>query len=403
MSWGRKARDIMEEFGQEAFRVKVSDKSAAAMNWEIASYGGGMGTAGIGGPVAGRGADLMVIDDPVKNADEAESQVVRDKQFDWFQSTAYTRLESSVADDGRLLEGACVIVMTRWHEDDLAGRLLREMHSGGEYWHTLTLPAIAEKDEFFPAAGGWHRKVGDALWPERFDKARLKQIENAVGPYWWNALYQQRPSSEEGNLLKRTWWKYYIHMPREFEEVVQSWDTAFKDANTNDYVVGQVWGRIGAEKYLLDQFRARTDLPGTMEAIRMMTHRWPVAELKLIEESANGPAVIQMLHREIEGLVAVPVKGTKESRVHSVAPQIEAGNIWLPDPHDHAWVRDFVEECARFPTDAHDDQVDAMSQALMRLSHLERAAIMRLLPNFGHREGPIRPSRNKNIAARQSY
>jgi predicted phage terminase large subunit-like protein len=157
-----------------------------------------------------------------------------------------------------------------------------------------------------------------------------------------------------------------LEAPHHVEEQIQSWDCAFKDLDTSDYVVGQMWGRIGARFLLGDQFRARTDCPGTVKAVREMTAKWPGTMAVLIEDKANGSAVIQMLAYEIPGLLPITPQGGKVARAHAVSPLIEAGNVYLPHPDWQPWVRDFIEECVQFPNGAHDDQVDAMTQALLR-------------------------------------
>lgn len=352
-SWGRKARDTIEEFGEQLFGVRVRQDSSAANRWEIAGYGGGMVTAGAGGPITGKGGNVIIIDDPFKNAEEANSKTIRDKVWDWYQSTLYTRLEPG---------GALIIVQTRWHEDDLVGRLLNPEYGEVEDWEIINLPAIAEKNDVLG------RKLGEALWPERFNPQELARIKKTVGSYWWNALYQQRPSPPEGSIINRNWWKLYKTLPGDLDEMLQSWDCSFKETADGSFVVGQVWGRRGADKYLLDQFRARADFTATIKAIRTMSAKWPQARLKLIEEAANGPAVISSLKQEIAGIVPVRARGSKEARLHAVSPDIEAGNVYIPDPSIAPWVHDYIEELAMFPNAANDDQVDATSQALDRLN-----------------------------------
>jgi len=169
--------------------------------------------------------------------------------------------------------------------------------------------------------------------------------------------------------LKRNWWQYYRQTPDRFDEVIQSWDMAFKDTKTADFVVGQVWGRKGADKYLLDQVRDRMDFPATVQAVRSLSAKWPQARNKLVEDKANGPAVIATLKNEIPGLIAVNPEGGKVVRAQAASPDIEAGNVYLPDPSVAPWVHDFIEECAAFPNGANDDQVDAMTQALIRFAN----------------------------------
>ena len=352
-TWGRKARDLLEEHGPSLFGIRVSGNSSAANRWDIEGHEGGMVTAGVNGPITGKGADIGIIDDPVKNDQEAMSVTYQERTYEWYKSTFRTRIQR---------DGAIILIMTRWHENDLAGKLLAAQEEEGEKWEVVSLPAIAEDDD--PLG----REIGQPLCPDLFTKDALESIKKAVGSYWWASLYQQRPSPAEGGIFKRNWWQYYRRVPDRFDEIIQSWDMTFKDTKTADFVVGQVWGRKGANKYLLDQVRDRMDFPATIQAVRTLSAKWPQARAKLVEDKANGPAVIATLKREISGLIPVEPQGSKESRAWAVSPDIEAGNMYLPDPGIAPWVHDFIEECAAFPNGANDDQVDAMSQALMRLN-----------------------------------
>ena len=159
-----------------------------------------------------------------------------------------------------------------------------------------------------------------------------------------------------------------VILPDEVEEMVQSWDCSFKDLKTSDFVAGELWGRIGADSYLLDQVHERMDFPATLAAVRNMSRRWPGAEAKLIEDKANGSAVIQSLEHELTGIIPVEPLGGKVSRAFAITPRIEAGNVYLPHPAFAPWVNDFIEECANFPNGRNDDWVDAMTQALQRLN-----------------------------------
>ena len=173
----------------------------------------------------------------------------------------------------------------------------------------------------------------------------------------------QTPSPSEGGMFRRGWWKYYKVLPKKFDQVIQSWDCTFKDKKESDYVVGQVWGKIGADRYLLDQVRGQMSFTETLAAIKTLTAKWPQAIAKLVEDKANGPAVINVLKKEISGLVPVEPEGGKVVRATAVTPLAEAGNLYIPDPSIAAWVHDYVEEFAVFPNGAHDDQVDSTTQA----------------------------------------
>ena len=300
------------------------------------------------------GGDFIIIDDPIKNREEANSPTYRSKLWNWYISTLYTRLEQ---------DAAILVTLTRWHEDDLAGRLLEAMKNpGGDEWTVVILPATRETDICHYDA----REYGEPLWAGKYDLTSLATIKSTVGSYEWNALYQQRPAPEEGSLFKREWWQFYDEIPTDLFDYVQSWDCTFKDKSTSDFVVGQVWARSRrnpANRYLLDQYRKRMTFTETVQAIRTMSGKWPKTVRKLIEDKANGTAVIDVLKKEIPGLVAVEPRGGKVVRAHAVTAVVESGNVYLRNPGKAPWVLDFIEELASFPTGTHDDQVDAMTQA----------------------------------------
>ncbi|KQU22392.1 hypothetical protein ASG61_23085 [Bacillus sp. Leaf75] len=363
------ARDTFKEHAQTLYNVNVSRESGAVGRWGIEGYRGGLAAAGVGGPLTGRGAHIAIIDDPFKNWQEADSLKIRENVDSWYRSTLRTRLAPG---------GAVILIMTRWHDDDLAGRLIKDMESDGEKWRVLSLPAIAEDED--DALG---RKVGATLWPERFPEQEYHNTKKALGSRLWNAMYQQRPSPAGGNIFKRHWWKFYVPdeetrarlklpkevavLPKMLDKQVQSWDCTFKDSSASDFVVGQVWGKRQANSYLLDQIRDRLNLPETMKAIRNMTAKWPNAKAKYVEDKANGPAVIQMLQDEISGLIPVNPEGGKEVRANAVSPEVESGNVYLPHPSYAPWVNELIDEATAFPNGKHDDMVDSLTQALVKL------------------------------------
>lgn len=370
--------------------VRATSEGAYLRNsdeFEIVGHRGRYKCAGVGGGLTGRGFSRGIIDDPFKDRKEADSQVIRQAVWDWYTNVFYTRQAPGAA---------ILLTMTRWHEDDLAGRLLDEMKAGGEQWEIISFPEVRETEED-PRDP---RAVGEVLWPGRYTVADAESTKRAVGTRTWAALYQQRPTPGEGGKLKRHWWRYWkpkgtqfppvtvklddgtlvlieaIDLPDEFDEIIQSWDMAFKDEKASrsgnpDFVAGGVWGREQANKFLLDQVCDRMNFPQTCAAVALMTKKWPKARAKLVEDKANGPAVIATLGNKISGLIAVDPEGGKISRVNAVSPQIESGNVYLPHPMLFPWVSGFIEECAVFPNGAFDDQVDQMSQALLRLEEDE--------------------------------
>lgn len=346
--------------------------------FEVVGHRGYYLGTGVGGGITGRGGRYLLIDDPVKNRKEANSATYRNAVWEWYTSTLYTRL----APGGNIL-----LIVTRWHEDDLAGQLLAaaaDPHA--DQWTVITLPAVAEE----PVAPYDPRRPGEVLWPNRWDAAEMRRKRAVVGERDWASLYQQRPAPDEGEIFKRHHWRYWqprganlppvavtlgdgsvveipaVELPLRFDEMVQSWDCTFKDTATSDYVAGQVWGRLGADKFALDYLLERLGIVETMAAIRHWTGKWPKAIAKLIEDKANGPAVMQMLRHEITGLIPVQPEGGKVSRAYAAAPEVEAGNVYLPHPNVAAWTNGFVNNCAAFPNAAHDDDVDAFTQAIIR-------------------------------------
>jgi len=342
-TFSRRARNRLADPRWPFPAVRIAPDLGAVQSWDIAGCRGGYIAAGVGGPITGHGADLLLVDDPIKSAADADSETMRNALWEWFTATAATRLEPG---------GRIIVVATRWHEDDLIGRLLRGSHR----WQVLGRPAIGA--------------AGAALWPERFPVAALDAIRREVGARVWNAQYLNRPSPPAGTVFKRQWFRTYDQRPalRSFDAIVQSWDMTFRETKTGSYVVGQVWGAIAADRYLLDQFRERVDFPGALAAVRRMSATWPESHEKLVEDKANGPAIVATLRSEIPGLIEVSPEGGKVARANAVSWQVEAGNVYLPAPELAPWVDGFLEECAGFPTAAHDDQVDAMSQALLRLT-----------------------------------
>jgi len=348
-SWGGKARDRFAGWGPALWRLWLRKDKQAADDWGIAGHSGGMVCAGVGGPITGRGADLLVVDDPVKSAEEANSGTYRNRAWDWYRSTAYTRLEPG---------GAILLIQTRWHEDDLAGRVMAEAAKTGEQWHVISLPALAEAND---ALG---RQPGGALWPPRYPVEQLEQIRASIGPYWWQALYQQRPAPPEGALFQQHWWRYWEQLPEPFEEMLLSVDASYKAGADNSFTTIGVWGRKGADCYLIHQWRKQCGFVEAKDAVAETARDYPEARIILIEDKANGRAIIESLQAVVAGIVPVDPKGGKFSRAQAVSPLVEQGHVWLPQPARLPWVQEFLAEARTFPVGAYDDQIDQMTQAL---------------------------------------
>lgn len=353
--FGRRNRNKVKAYGIDLFGVHLSMENHSVSNWEIAGHAGGMISIGLNGAATGEGADLLIIDDPVKNRADAESVLKREKLFSEYQATFSTRVHAG---------GAIIIVMTRWHEDDICGRLLNEQFGDVDDWVVLKLPALCEDED--DALG---RKIGEPLWPEHgYDRAWIERKRLAVGSYTFAGLFQQRPAPLEGGILKTDKIQFYTQAPRRFDEIVQSWDCTFKEADTSDFVAGHVWGRLKADFYLLDRVHQRMGIIDTMKAIRAMHMRWPDARSIYIEDKANGSAVIEMMQREIPGIIPVEPDGGKIVRAQAVAPYFESGNVYLPHHTIAPWSGEVIEEYKTFPNGLHDDDVDATTQAINKLA-----------------------------------
>lgn len=356
--FGRKVRDALRsDIHQSIFpESRLIGDSNSIKRFNL-SAGGSYYAVGRGGPITGRGAHLFLIDDPLKDAQEAASEVICRNLQEWYSAVAYTRLAPN---------GAIVLIQTRWAEMDLAGWLLKNHTEEG--WVQLTLPAIAEEGDAF-------RKPGEPLW-SRFAQ-EYPRIKRAVGSYVWNALYQQRPAPPEGSIIKRAWCgQFYKELPQKLDWKAQSWDCTFKDTSSSDFVAGHIWAISGGEFWMLPyRVHDRLDMPATMAAIRGARGLHSDCHEILIEDKANGPAVISMLRREIPGIIAVEPQGGKEARLRAVSPLFEAGNVHLPDPTIAPWIDEVIQQWCSFRGEgsiAHDDDCDAMSQALIRLK--ERGA-----------------------------
>ncbi len=327
--------------------------------FEVVGHRGVYKSSGVGGGITGRGMHIGIIDDPFKDAEEAYSQTIRDKVWEWYTSTFYTRLMPG---------GGILIILTRWHEDDLAGRILKHAAENGEQWRVVSYPAIAEKDEA-------HRKEGEPLHADRYDLGQLGRIRTAVGSRVWASLYQQRPSAAEGSIFKREWWKTYETMSEEpaaiikelgITHVVQFWDTAFKTKTANDYSVCVTLGQAEHKFYVLDRWKGKVEFPELKNTAIAHAAKWMPHTL-LIEDAASGASLIQELQRD--SLLPVhPIKVDKDkvSRAYAVTPLLEAGRVAYPAKA--SWASDFVDTLATFPNAEHDDDVDAFDGALEYLA-----------------------------------
>ncbi len=375
-SWGRAARDVLEEVGQQVFNVRVNPEVKGGAMWELLPpqdrrvlRPGTMVTAGVGGGITGKGANLMVIDDPVKNAQDAQSQVIRDTQWDWWLSTARTRLQPGAG---------VILVMTRWHEDDLAGRFLQ---SEDEHWEILNFPAICEVEG--PDELG--RKKGDALWPAMYPCDVLETTRKVQGNYWFGAMYQQHPAPAEGNLFKKENWRYYdrdvesgiltLHLDngdRIFDPgygiTFQTVDCAGSSKESSDYTVVSTWC-ITPEKDLIwlhmneVQFES-LDIPGFL---RREFNQWKPSLIG-IERVGFGLTVIQELLREGLPVIRLEPNTDKVARCLPAVARTEEHRVIIPSRA--AWLDRALGQLHAFPNAANDDIVDTVSYAALMLPNL---------------------------------
>lgn len=353
MGFSRKVRQLLREpTYKTAFSTRLDPDSQSAEAW-LTTTGGGYVAAGVGGGITGKGAHVLVIDDPVKNRDDAESANARDSTWDWYTSTAYTRLAPG---------GGVLVILTRWHDDDLAGRLLKAAADNGEQWEVVNYPARAEVDEEY-------RKAGDALHKERYDEDALARIEKAVGPRDWSALYQQNPVSDDGDYFTRGMIQYYDREDVDFDRMkfYCAWDLAIGKKDRNDYTVGMV---IGVDEYdelfVVDVVRGKYDGFEIVERILDLYEEWRPSIIGIEKghiEMALGPFLEKRIRER--GLFEAFIKDLKtgrrdkEARARAIQGRMQQGMVWLPK--DAHFTGPLVAELLRFPNGVHDDQVDALA------------------------------------------
>lgn len=311
--------------------------------------GGGYATIGVGGATTGRGADLLLLDDLIKDREQADSPVYRENLIDWYKSVARTRLQPG---------GSIVVVQTRWGTTDFIAWLLSE--TAHEGWEVISLPAIALDND--PLG----RQPGEPLWPEAYPLDALEQVKQTLGSRDWQSLYQQCPLSDADVIFNPKWLQFYTSEPPEYDRVVHSWDLTFGGTSAgSSWVVGQVWGIKENAKYLLWMVRQQMGFSDSLAAIRLMESEWLCDEI-LIENKASGPAVIETLKAEIGyKLKAVePGNSSKSDRAYATIPQFERGEVWFPLPKHNEWVKPLLTEMQSFPKSVSDDCVDCMTQVL---------------------------------------
>jgi predicted phage terminase large subunit-like protein len=349
VSFGRKVKNLLDRDDyKDIFEVRLAADSKASGRWDT-DRGGMYYAVGVGSNLAGRGGDLVIIDDP-HSEQTAMSSSGFDDAWDWYTGGPRQRLQPG---------GAIIVVMTRWSEKDLTGQLLKAQarDSRADVWEVLELPAILPS--------------GKSCWPEYWPVAELEKVRASIPPSKWNAQYQQSPTGEDNAILKREWWKIWegSKVP-ELQYVIQSYDTAFSKSELADYSAITTWGVFQVNEggmpslMLLDAEKGRWDFP-ELKRVAWDKYKFWEPETVIIEAKATGtPLTHELRQMGIPVVNFTPSRGRdKISRAHSIAPLFEAGMIWAPDEQ---WAHEVIEECAAFPNGEHDDYVDSMTQALMR-------------------------------------
>ena len=385
--FGRRNKSKLEEYGEFIFGVSLSKSSDRDI--EIAEHGGSIITRGIMSGITGNSGDLIIIDDPVKNRQEADSVTYRDRLWEEWQNSIKTRTQAGTK---------IIIIQTRWHEDDLAGRVIRNENNV----EVVNIPVAAEEGDILG------RRIGDSLCPElgkdnkwllEFKESYLKDPEG--GARAWNALFLGRPTSAEGNIFKREWWQYYDVLPENIPLISISVDATFKDNADSDFVAIEVWGKVNADYYLIDLIKRRMDFPETLNAIKAMNAKYPNRHSILIEDKANGPAIIAMLRHEISGVIPIEPQGSKIARANAITTIVESGNVHLPRYAD--FTAEFIEEHSSFPNGVNDDLVDSCTQFLNRYKFFGADYIEDNRTNFERDVDRYRSKRLSGSKTRRSY
>ena len=335
--------------------VYISKDAKSKQRWTT-TKGSEYFAVGVGGAVTGRRADLIVIDDPFKGREAADSKATRNRVWNWYQADAFTRLKPG---------GAIIIIATRWHEDDLTGRLLALEAAGeGDKWRRITFQALCDMPEEDPLG----REAGEALWPQWQDVEALLKIKSNISRREWNSLYQQRPAAMEGNMVQLAWFKRYDRLPADSTpKITISWDSASSDKERSDPSVATVWAKIGYQHYLLDVWSKQVEFPDLQLAFRMLANRWNPSAI-LVENKGTGQTLLQTFGNGMSPWNVIKCEpqllGNKEFRFDLVTPMFEGGQILVPHDDAQPWVVDYIHELMVFPNGQHDDQVDSTSQYL---------------------------------------
>lgn len=391
-TFGRQVRDLARELfvGQAFPDFKMSEESRAVDDWRT-TMGGTYFATGIGGSTTGRAATLLILDDPVKAREEADSATQRNKTWSYYVSALTTRKQPE-PDGTAPLE---IVILTRWHPDDVAGRLMETEDWKEGDWTHINFPAIIERNgklqrsvtdlptddpryvpsgklsTVAPGKRHYYETEEEPLWGERFPLEELNKRKR-LDPREFASLYQQQPFIAGGNLIKQTWWQQYDPREVNCQTIIISADTAFKKTEQSDYSVLMVLGTDqGGDMYILDIIRNKWDFPELKRACTTLNAKWRGKGLRgvYIEDKASGQSLIQEL-RSQSGMAILPYKVVQDkvARLNAITPLIEGGRVFLPS--SAPWLDDFLEEAQSFPSGKHDDQIDALSMGIDALSRI---------------------------------
>ena len=350
IDFGRKTKNLVDQENyRELFPTRLQEDSQAAGKWKT-EQGGEYFAAGVGGAITGRGANLLIIDDPHKEQDIRGDGKSFEKAMNWYTAGPRQRLQPG---------GSIVIVMTRWSTKDVTGQLLKaQSEEGSDQWEVVELPALLPD--------------GKPVWPEYWTSEELLKTKASIPVTNWNAQYMQQPTGDEGALIKREWWRdWTAKHPPPLDYIIQSYDTAFTKGTKSDYSAITTWGVFETEEdgqniILLDAFKDRYEFPELRRVAYQQYLDWK-PDMVIVEAKASGlPLTHELRQMDIPVINFTPSRGNdKHVRVNSVAPLFESGKIWAP-MHEH-FAQEVVEECASFPFGEHDDYVDSTTQAIMRI------------------------------------
>lgn len=385
--WSRQIKDLIKIYGKKARGIKLNPANAAVAGFTLKDHTGGVQAVGINGALTGKGADLIILDDPVKNDREANSSKMREKLWEWYKATLYTRLEPG---------GSIILIMTRWHEDDLCGRIMKQKENECEnndndnnnnedsdngdntnQWEIIILPAIAN------ARCPLGRKKGEALWAERFNIKKLKELRRTLGEYWFDSLYQQSPYPLAGGIFKVQEFKYFKFNGKDIEvhnsiiphkeNIFIAVDLAASTKESADYTVLMAFAVDSTQNiYILDILRSHFDTLNHLDIIRDLFHQWQPLVVG-IESVQYQSAIVRAAAADGIPVKALKPNKDKISRALPMQAKLQSGLVFLPQ-YAH-WSEDFKSELAAFPNGKHDDQVDCFAYINEMISPLSKEFI----------------------------